>query len=205
MSDVAYRWLWPDRIKKMNPDERQHLMDGVVAFAQRMQEKHPNLFAPAMRAWKSPAWLSSILETGLSPFVVAMDGEKVVGVSKFNIEKVRHAWVGEIGLEIVDPSCHRKGIATGMAHRIINFSRRSNIQTIHVNATTPENKLRYLKWSQKGGKPYYVRGEKRMVIDSIFFGRVSPHYNVRISVTPTAMSRNFRLLPKKTPKRVRKR
>jgi|GEM_PF-4313833 len=200
-STIVYRWLWPDRIKKMNHVERQALVDGLGAFATLMLEKHPRLFAPAMHAWKNPAWVDFILRNGLSPFVVALDGEKVVGVSKYNIEKIHQKWVGEIGLEMVDPSYQRRGIASGMVHRIINFSRRSNIQTIHVNATTPENKLRYLKWSQRGGKPYYVRGEKRMIIDSIFFGKVSPHYNVRISVTPMAMTRNLHLLPRKVRKR----
>lgn len=191
---LSYRWIWPDKIRKMPPAERETLIQGLNDFASRMRENHPNLFPSAMRMWSSSAFVNTVLRENLSPFVVCLSRGEVVGAVKFNIERVKKTWVGEIGLEIVDPAFQRKGIATGLVHRLIAFSRRNSIFTIHVQASTDSNKPRYLKWHMKGGKPYFVDGTKRMVLDSIQFGNAGGGYNVKINVTPTQHTQNLRLL-----------
>lgn len=199
---LSYRWIWPEKIRRMDGAERQTLIQGLNDFASRMRKEHPKLFPQAMLIWSSQAFVEAILRNSLSPFVVCLSQGKVVGAVKFNIERVKKQWVGEIGLEIVDPVLQRKGIATGLVHRIIFFSRRNNILTIHAQAKTAANKMRYLKWHMKGGKPYFVNGTKRLVLDSIQFGNAGGGYNVKINVTPTPHTQNLRLLrrPKKRKK-----
>ncbi len=194
---LSYRWIWPDKIRSMPVAERQTLIQGLNDFASRMLKNHPDLFPFAMRAWASHAFVDAVLRENLSPFVVCLSSGKVVGAVKYNITNVKKQWVGEVGLEIVDPAFQRKGIATGLVHRLIAFSRKNNILTIHVQAKTDANKLRYLKWHLKGGKPYFVDGKKRLTLDSIFFGNMGGGYNVKINVTPTQHTKNLRLRSKR--------